>query len=78
MSRKYHKHVGGKSRQLSFLPPASISEITRARVLAANSSASKSTYHGNRFEIPEFCCPHVPPWELCEHQQRGEVEILNG
>lgn len=35
-------------------------------------SATESGSEG----VPEHCCPHVPPWEACEHQRNGDVAVL--
>lgn len=60
MSRRYHRHVGGKVERSK---PAQ-------RLVCAESTLGGITGPAH---IPQHCCPDVMPWDLCEHQRMRKV-----
>lgn len=61
MSRRYHRFVGGKA----------INSPTRT----VRQAGAEWFYGGSTgpLHIPAHCCPDVPPWERCEHQEMRRV-----
>lgn len=60
MSRRYHRHVGGKVAR-------SVPAHQRVPVEPVLGGVTGPDH------IPPHCCPDVLPWELCEHQRMRKV-----
>lgn len=61
MTRKYHRHVGGKahSRQAEFIP--------RSHAMTKPGAPSGHCATTNPHLVIVNCCPDIPPWEECVH-----------